>query len=102
MCHTRESEVETRRYELDIFCECVIDLEKVSILLSDRSAELDSEIGDLLEEFEAVVEEMSARGARERVLRQAKHRPAFSDGVTDSGIEDADDGECASPPRASL
>lgn len=68
-------------------------------LHTDPSAELDSEIGEL-EEFEAVVEELSApsgsgRGAHESVLSEAKQRAAFSDGVTDSGIEDADDGECS-------
>ncbi|XP_017330684.1 regulator of cell cycle RGCC-like [Ictalurus punctatus] len=68
--------------------------------------ELDSEIGELLEEFENVVEEMSApsesaRGAFEPVLREeaAKLRPAPSDGVTDSGIEDADD--ASEPSQAS-
>ncbi|KAK3535442.1 hypothetical protein QTP70_016866 [Hemibagrus guttatus] len=66
--------------------------------------EMDSEIGDLLEEFEAVVEEMSApsvsaHGSCESVLNEAKRRAAFSDGVTDSGIEDADD--ASEPSQAS-
>lgn len=65
---------------------------------------MDSEIGDLLEEFEAVVEEMSAqsvsaRGVHVPELSAARRRPVFSDGVTDSGIEDADDGE---PMRHSI
>ncbi|KAM9470270.1 uncharacterized protein Hap1MRO34_012277 [Clarias gariepinus] len=67
-------------------------------------SELDFEIGELLEEFEAVVEEMraspvSASGSREPVPREAKQRGACSDGVTDSGIEDADDG--SEPSQAS-
>ncbi|XP_060782858.1 regulator of cell cycle RGCC-like [Neoarius graeffei] len=66
--------------------------------------ELDSEIGELLEEFEAVVEEMttpsvSTHGAYKPVLSAAKQRPGFSDGVTDSGIEDADD--VSEPSQAS-
>lgn len=65
-----------------------------------HTAELDSEIRELLEEFEAVVEEMttpsvSTHGAYEPVLNAAKQRPGFSDGVTDSGIEDVDDGQCS-------
>lgn len=64
------------------------------------TADMDTEIGELLEEFEAVVEEMtapteSARGSCETLLNDAKRRAALSDGVTDSGIEDADDGECS-------
>ncbi|KAG7329030.1 hypothetical protein KOW79_007204 [Hemibagrus wyckioides] len=66
--------------------------------------EMDSEIGELLEEFEAVVEEMtapteSARGSCETLLNDAKRRAALSDGVTDSGIEDADD--ASEPSQAS-
>ncbi|TSL89840.1 hypothetical protein Baya_7329 [Bagarius yarrelli] len=58
--------------------------------------ELDIEIGELLDEFEAVVEEMNIPsvngcGASQRLLSEAKRRITFSDGVTDSGIEDADD-----------
>lgn len=75
-------------------------LERMKVLLSGPSAGLDSEMGDLLEEFEAVMEEMSAPSVP--VLSQEKERPAFSDGVTDSGIEDTDDGECFSPLSPSL
>ncbi|XP_034161543.2 regulator of cell cycle RGCC-like isoform X1 [Pangasianodon hypophthalmus] len=68
------------------------------------AVELDSVIGELLEEFEAVVQEMSApsgsaRAACEPALREEKRRPAFSDGVTDSGIEDTDD--TSEPSQAS-
>ncbi|MCI4379768.1 hypothetical protein PGIGA_G00232190 [Pangasianodon gigas] len=68
------------------------------------AVELDSMIGELLEEFEAVVQEMSApsgsaRAACEPALREEKQRPAFSDGVTDSGIEDTDD--TSEPSQAS-
>lgn len=64
----------------------------------DPISELDSEIGELLEEFEAVMEEMSApsvraHGACEPVLGEAEQRADFSDAVTDSGIEDTDDSE---------
>lgn len=72
----------------------------MNVFHTEPTAELDSEIGELLEEFEAVVEEMttpsvSTHGAYKPVLSAAKQRPGFSDGVTDSGIEDADDGECS-------
>ncbi|KAK2838930.1 hypothetical protein Q7C36_013744 [Tachysurus vachellii] len=73
------------------------------------STELDREIGELLEEFEAVMEEMSApsvrapsvraHGACEPLLGEAEQRADFSDAVTDSGIEDTDD--TSEPSQAS-
>ncbi|XP_027010322.1 regulator of cell cycle RGCC-like [Tachysurus fulvidraco] len=68
------------------------------------STELDSEIGELLEEFEAVMEEMNApsvraHGACEPVLGEAEQRADYSDAVTDSGIEDTDD--TSEPSQAS-
>ncbi|XP_066505671.1 regulator of cell cycle RGCC-like [Hoplias malabaricus] len=55
----------------------------------------DLELGDLLEEFNAVAEELEipslrAAPAYEHVLSAAKQR--CSDGVNDSGIEDTDEG----------
>ncbi|KAK1804175.1 hypothetical protein P4O66_020219, partial [Electrophorus voltai] len=57
------------------------------------------ELRDLLQEFNEVVEELAAPSqsmpyAFEEQLSAAKQRSALNDGVSDSGIEDADDGEC--------
>ncbi|XP_072519536.1 regulator of cell cycle RGCC [Salminus brasiliensis] len=57
--------------------------------------ELEMELGELLQEFDTVAEELAAPSVKaprayEHLLSQAKRR--FNDGVNDSGIEDADDG----------
>ncbi|KAI4887903.1 hypothetical protein NFI96_012485 [Prochilodus magdalenae] len=57
--------------------------------------DLESDLGDLLQEFNAVAEELAAPsprapGAYEHHLNEAKR--SSSDGVNDSGIEDADEG----------
>ncbi|XP_022539430.1 regulator of cell cycle RGCC-like [Astyanax mexicanus] len=62
---------------------------------SSNLPDLELELGELLQEFDAVAEELSAPSltaphAYEHLLNQAKRRP--NDGVTDSGIEDADEG----------
>ncbi|XP_030622627.1 regulator of cell cycle RGCC [Chanos chanos] len=59
--------------------------------------ELEMELGDLLQEFETVVEEMtepsqSAPYVYEHLLNDAKRRTGMGDGVSDSGIEDSDYG----------
>ncbi|KAF7707119.1 regulator of cell cycle RGCC-like [Silurus meridionalis] len=58
--------------------------------------DLDSEMGELLDEFEAVVEKMSVPPVSARV---AELRGGYGDAVTDSGIEDADD--ASEPSQAS-
>ncbi|XP_062856421.1 regulator of cell cycle RGCC-like [Trichomycterus rosablanca] len=65
------------------------------------TSEFEAEIGELLDEFEAVVEELSApsvktHGTYEPLLTAAKQRPSSGDGVADSGIEDTDEGSEAS------
>ncbi|KAL6479996.1 hypothetical protein MHYP_G00110290 [Metynnis hypsauchen] len=57
--------------------------------------DLEMDFGDLLQEFNAVAEELSAPSfkaphAYEHLLNEAKRRS--NDGVNDSGIEDADEG----------
>ncbi|XP_026864447.2 regulator of cell cycle RGCC [Electrophorus electricus] len=64
-------------------------------------ADFEMELRDLLQEFNEVVEELAAPSqsmpyAFEEQLSAAKQRSALNDGVSDSGIEDADDGSEAS------
>ncbi|XP_036425257.1 regulator of cell cycle RGCC-like [Colossoma macropomum] len=62
---------------------------------STNFPDLEMDFGELLQEFNAVAEELSAPSlpaphAYEHLLSEAKRRS--NDGVNDSGIEDADEG----------
>ncbi|XP_063046406.1 regulator of cell cycle RGCC-like [Engraulis encrasicolus] len=62
--------------------------------------DLEMELGDLLQEFNDVVEELrvpsqSTPYVYGHLLNEAKRRTGLNDGVSDSGIEDSD---CGSEP----
>ncbi|XP_056142748.1 regulator of cell cycle RGCC-like isoform X2 [Lampris incognitus] len=63
---------------------------------TERNADLELELGDLLQEFQDVVEELRAPSHRnphtyQQLLQEAKTRTVSKDdGVSDSGVEDSD------------
>ncbi|XP_018592706.1 regulator of cell cycle RGCC [Scleropages formosus] len=64
-------------------------------MTSCNSVELEVEFGDLLQEFQHVLEELrvptlSTPCIYEQHLEEAKRRAAMNDRVSDSGIEDSD------------